>query len=1114
MKRLTIIAFLFIAALVAAREFPICFSVAKVSGVVEAQGSNEPELPRVLLDTSFPATPGSTINVTEGGSLQAALNSALPGDVIVLQAGATYTGNFTLPAKTGNSWVVIRTSNMAGIPAEGTRATSSDAGAMPKVLTPNAAPAIATAQGAHHYRFVGIEFGVSQGAATNFGVINFGDGGAAQNSLSVVPHDLVVDRCYIHGNQTGNISRGVTLNSASTAIIDSSISNCHGVGFDTQAICGWNGPGPFKVVNNYLEGAGENVMFGGADPKIANMVPSDIEFRRNTCSKPLSWCATEPSYAGVHWSVKNLFELKNAQRVLVDGNTFENNWLDGQVGFAIQFTTRNQEGTAPWSVVQDVTFTNNIVRHSSGGINFLGHDDLQPSQQTQRVKVKNNLFTDIGGSRWGGNGRLFQLIDGTAGVRIDHNTAFQSYNVVTTDGRPHTDFVYTNNLSPHNDYGVIGSGHGVGNDTLLNCFPACVFSKNVLVAGPNSAYPFGNFFPAGMGDVSFVDYAGGNYRLAQTSQYKNAGTDGLDIGADIDAIQVALGLQPPTNQPPVVSASATPTQGSSPLTVNFSPGASDPDGTVVAYSWVFGDGQSSTQPAPSHVYQTTGTFTARLTVTDNGGATASSSVTITVAGSSTLPDSRTVVLYASEATVRVGNWQVVADSTAAGGKSIFNPDAGLAKVTTPAANPASYFEMTFTAQAGTPYHLWMRGKALNNSPFNDSVHVQFSDSKDSSGTAIARIGTTTSTEMNLEDCLGCGLSGWGWQDNGWGVGAMGQNIYFQATGTHRIRVQVREDGISIDQIVLSPAAYLSGSPGALKNDTTILAKSTGSAAAPVVSAISPNSGTVNGGVPVAISGSGFLSGASVSIGGRSATSVNVVSGTSITAVTPSHAAGTVDVVVTNADGLRGTLTGGYTYRASTNQPPHVEATASVTSGAAPLVVNFTANASDPDGTVTGYSWDFGDGQMASAASPSHTYMSTGAFTARVTVTDNAGATASASVAVTVSSSSRPLVLMIKPNAPEVLIINSSYLITWAVTGTNISSQTVQLSLDGGSTWQDVVTGLSGSKRSYSWVVPNLPTKTGRIRVLAFSGGTYGEGMSASNFTIARKAKSKQKAKKH
>jgi hypothetical protein len=285
------------------------------------------------------------------------------------------------------------------------------------------------------------------------------------------------------------------------------------------------------------------------------------------------------------------------------------------------------------------------------------------------------------------------------------------------------------------------------------------------------------------------------------------------------------------------------------------------------------------------------------------------------------PPASDVVLYASEAPVRAGNWQVVADATAAGGARIWNPDAGAAKVVTPLANPPSYFEMTFNAQANTAYHLWMRGKAQNDSPYNDSVHVQFSDSVDATGASVFRIGTTTSTEYNLEDCSGCGVSGWGWQDNGWGVGVMGPHIYFAATGTHTIRVQVREDGLSIDQIVLSPSTYLNSAPGALKNDTTILPKSGGGSPAPTVSSITPNSGTTAGGTSVTINGANFVSGASVTIGGTSATSVTVNNSTTITATMPAHAAGAANVVVTNPDNQSGTLASGFTYTAPTAQTP-------------------------------------------------------------------------------------------------------------------------------------------------------------------------------------------------
>jgi acid phosphatase len=272
-----------------------------------------------------------------------------------------------------------------------------------------------------------------------------------------------------------------------------------------------------------------------------------------------------------------------------------------------------------------------------------------------------------------------------------------------------------------------------------------------------------------------------------------------------------------------------------------------------------------------------------------------------------------IVLYASEG---IGpNWSRVADATAAGGFRLSNPDLGAAKLTTPLAGPSSYFEMAFSAPAVTRYHLWIRGKAQNDSPYNDSVFVQFSDSLDTNGVAAYRIGTTDATTINLEDCFGCGLSGWGWQDNGWGSGVLGPDLAFQNSGTHTIRIQVREDGLSIDQIVLSPSTYLNTSPGAIRNDTTILPRS-GAQPPPSLESVSPDNGSAAGGTPVTITGSGFASGASAKFGGVSATAVTVVSPTTLTAITPAHAAGTVGVTVTNVDGQSGTLAGGFSY----NQP--------------------------------------------------------------------------------------------------------------------------------------------------------------------------------------------------
>jgi endonuclease/exonuclease/phosphatase family metal-dependent hydrolase len=184
-------------------------------------------------------------------------------------------------------------------------------------------------------------------------------------------------------------------------------------------------------------------------------------------------------------------------------------------------------------------------------------------------------------------------------------------------------------------------------------------------------------------------------------------------------------------------------------------------------------------------------------------------------------NSNDVVLYASKAPVRAGTWAVVADATAAGGYLIQNPDVGAAKLLVPLAKPLNYFEITFPAYAGLQYHLWIRSKSLNNSTSNDSVYVQFSDSVNDAGSAVDRIGTTSAEAVVLQACTGAPESGWGWSDNGW-CGS-GKPLYFQTTGTHTLRVQVREDGLSIDQIVLSPQIFLSNPPGKRVTDATVLA---------------------------------------------------------------------------------------------------------------------------------------------------------------------------------------------------------------------------------------------------------------------------------------------------
>ncbi len=110
---------------------------------------------------------------------------------------------------------------------------------------------------------------------------------------------LIIDRCYVHGDPDVAARRGVDLNSKHTAIVDSYFSDWKEPLDDAQAIAGWNGPGPYKIVNNYLEASGENVMFGGDDPTITNLVPSDIEIRLNYMPRRLGGISFVRVHAGV-----------------------------------------------------------------------------------------------------------------------------------------------------------------------------------------------------------------------------------------------------------------------------------------------------------------------------------------------------------------------------------------------------------------------------------------------------------------------------------------------------------------------------------------------------------------------------------------------------------------------------------------------------------------------------------------------------------------------------------------------------------------------------------------------------------------------------------------------
>jgi hypothetical protein len=185
-----------------------------------------------------------------------------------------------------------------------------------------------------------------------------------------------------------------------------------------------------------------------------------------------------------------------------------------------------------------------------------------------------------------------------------------------------------------------------------------------------------------------------------------------------------------------------------------------------------------------------------------------------------------VVIYASDIppAAQHGSWTTASDSTSPNGVKLVTSDTGWATTSTPIASPIDYVDVTFNADAGTPYTIWLRLKALANSKYNDSVWVQFSDAR-ANGSAIYPIDSTMGLLVNLAtDSTAASLNNWGWQNTAYWL-SQTTTVTFATSGTHTLRIQVREDGVQLDQIVLSPGTYASSPPGPVSGDSTIVPKS-------------------------------------------------------------------------------------------------------------------------------------------------------------------------------------------------------------------------------------------------------------------------------------------------
>jgi len=294
----------------------------------------------------------------------------------------------------------------------------------------------------------------------------------------------VMKQCILMGSPNGQ-HRGVWADSKNVDILDSYIGNIF-ESIDCQAIFAYNGCQNLNVDNCYLEASGENILFGGADANSEANIPQNIIINNCDITKPLSWFGKP----GI--TVKNLLELKCAIGVTFTKNRLSNCWTQGQTGYGIVLTVRNQDGTAPFSIVKNVLIYGNTITNVGAGVQILGRDDRpsNPSQVMTNVKLSNNVYdinAALGASRQyfisGGPDKLQLDTENFTGANLNSFLCFDQPGLLATN------FEFDNCNFQEGDYGIFGTAAPALGTAVLDMYaPGYKCNNNIVNKGTSGRF--------------------------------------------------------------------------------------------------------------------------------------------------------------------------------------------------------------------------------------------------------------------------------------------------------------------------------------------------------------------------------------------------------------------------------------------------------------------------------------------------------------------------------------------------------------------------------------------------------------------------------------------------